>query len=171
MSKIILKAIRKAEELHAGQTRKVSGEDYVGHPVLVSYLVTKYKGHSSKLETLIASALLHDTVEDCGINPWDLAPDFGMDVASIVHELTITQKELDHYGNKLNCLLAHIRGMSSYALVVKLCNRLANLMDNPSQKMVDDTRTILDFLKKNRLLTRTQSRIIMDIQSELEKHK
>lgn len=63
MSILIHKALKYAELKHRGQKRKVSGADYITHPIMVSYLAANYK-RSKALETLICAAILHDTVED-----------------------------------------------------------------------------------------------------------
>lgn len=40
---LILKAYQFAAEKHAGQVRKVTGVDYVSHPIAVSYIVAAFK--------------------------------------------------------------------------------------------------------------------------------
>jgi GTP pyrophosphokinase len=77
----ILKAYQYAESLHEGQKR-ISGEDYIVHPLSVAEEVFKLQ-----LDTdAICAAFLHDTVEDCSdkINLTFLRKEFGNDVAEIV---------------------------------------------------------------------------------------
>ena len=57
---------------HDGQTRK-SGEPYIVHPIIVAFRLAKLKMPAD----LIAAALLHDTVEDCGIEIDDIRNHFG----------------------------------------------------------------------------------------------
>ena len=60
---------------HDGQTR-ASGEPYYTHPIAVANLLIDMR---LDLDTII-TALLHDTVEDCGVSLETLASDFGSDV-------------------------------------------------------------------------------------------
>ena len=56
---LILKAYRYAEEHHKGQKR-VSGEDYIVHPLAVAYILADLQLD----DATICAALLHDVVED-----------------------------------------------------------------------------------------------------------
>ena len=49
---MITKALKFASEKHFGQKRKVSGLPYIVHPVMVSYLVQKYKS-SERMDELV----------------------------------------------------------------------------------------------------------------------
>jgi hypothetical protein len=53
--------------------------------------------------------------------------------------------------------------MSSYGLLIKLADRLHNVSDQPSVKMISDTIELIDNLKKNRKLSKTRKLIIVDI--------
>ena len=68
---------------HDGQTR-ASGEPYYTHPIAVANLLIDMR---LDLDTII-TALLHDTVEDCGVSLETLASDFGPDVAQLVDGVT-----------------------------------------------------------------------------------
>lgn len=168
MSTLIHQAIRYAELKHRGQKRKVSGEDYITHPIMVSYLAANFK-KSKALETLVCAAILHDTVEDTTATYRDILRRFGMPIASIVFELTSDPVALKEIG-KLEYLKAHMAGMSSYALFLKLCDRLANLLDNPSTKQIEDTRVILAYLRTKRRLTSSHKAVIAEIQKILNSH-
>jgi len=59
---LVEKALIKAIELHKGQVRKGDGKiPYVVHPIEVGIIVARYTNNPE----LVASAILHDTVEDC----------------------------------------------------------------------------------------------------------
>ena len=81
------KRLERAFELgktaHAGQLR-ASGEPYFTHPVAVANLLI---GMRLDADTVI-TALLHDTVEDCGVELATLAEQFGDDVAQLVDGVT-----------------------------------------------------------------------------------
>jgi GTP pyrophosphokinase len=58
-----LKALQFAREKHAGQTRK-GGEPYIVHPLrMACYAVAL----DIRNDNIIATILLHDVVEDCGV--------------------------------------------------------------------------------------------------------
>lgn len=84
----MLKAIQLAVELHEGQKRKL-GEEYIEHPMRVTSELVALKLFD---ETLLASAILHDAIEDCNISKSDLMYEyeFSNDVAEIVSLLSKT---------------------------------------------------------------------------------
>lgn len=163
MSIRVLEAITLANKLHRGQKRKGSGEAYIGHPVAVSYLVAHYK-RSKYLEDLLIAAILHDVVEDAGYPIWKIAKQFGGLVSSLVQELTNDPTKVKLLG-KRGYQEQKLLGISSFALVIKLCDRLHNISDNPSRQMVLDTVQICNTLCIGRKLSKTHSRIITDIQT------
>jgi hypothetical protein len=76
--------------------------------------------------------------------------------------LTSDEEELKRL-TKTVYLCSKMKGMSSYALVIKLCDRLHNVSDNPTAKMLTDTSVIITYLEKNRKLTKTHKAIIDEI--------
>lgn len=165
MNALILRAIRFAEEKHQGQKRKFSGEDYISHPIIVSYYIPYFK-KSKNINNLICAGILHDTVEDTRTSYDEILQQFGIQVASLVFELTSNQEEIDKIG-KCQYLKNKLVGCSSYALVIKLLDRLANISDNPTEKMLQDTKDIISFVKENRKLTKTHLKIIAKIEEVL----
>jgi (p)ppGpp synthase/HD superfamily hydrolase len=157
-AKMLLDAIEVANEQHAGQKRKGSGDPYVTHTIAVSYLVAAFK-RSSKLVELIVAAILHDVFEDGDITFEELARRFSPLVASLVLELSNDEQKMALMG-KLDYQTKKLLGMSSYALVIKLCDRLHNVSDNPSEKMVADTLVLMKRLRKGRKLSRTQLELV-----------
>ncbi len=73
-------ATRWATELHAEQRRKGSDIPYVAHLLAVASLVLEDGG----TEDEAIAALLHDSIEDAGVDRGDIATRHGEDVASIV---------------------------------------------------------------------------------------
>ncbi|MGB2069099.1 MAG: HD domain-containing protein, partial [Candidatus Puniceispirillaceae bacterium] len=69
------RAFELGKTAHAGQLR-ASGEPYFTHPVAVANLLIDMR---LDVDTVI-TALLHDTVEDCGVELATLAGQFGDDV-------------------------------------------------------------------------------------------
>ena len=76
---IIRKAYEKAKELHKYQKRK-DGTPYLIHPVEVALILAKLDFD----ENVIAGALLHDTIEDCGYTEQDIKKDFNETIFSLV---------------------------------------------------------------------------------------
>ena len=70
-------------EAHEGQYRK-SGEPYCVHPILVACITA----HFSKDEAIIATALLHDVVEDTYHSLGYIKERWGSDIAHMVDGLT-----------------------------------------------------------------------------------
>lgn len=78
-----------AQQAHKGQVRKYTGDQYITHPIAVSELV---KNATYYNQTMLAAALLHDTVEDTGVGIADIDQFFGACVASLVSGLTNAPK-------------------------------------------------------------------------------
>lgn len=79
----IVDAYRFARYLHDGQKR-LTGDPYIVHPVDVAYRIAR----AGAGRALIASGLLHDVIEDCGVTYFDLANLFGRRVAELVCKVT-----------------------------------------------------------------------------------
>ena len=161
----VLKAIKFATDKHNGQTRKVSGEPYVTHPLAVSYIVASAKVSKHK-DDLLCAALLHDVLEDTDATFAEIASMFGPMVATIVFELTNDQEAIDKIG-KLEYHKQKLVGISSYALVIKLADRLHNMMDSPTDKMKADTRSLIEHLEQNRKLSSAHKKLIEQIKETL----
>lgn len=83
-NKLIRKAFDIALDAHKDQRRK-SGEPYIYHPIAVAKIVAEEIGLGA---TSIASALLHDVIEDSDYTYEDLKKIFGEKIADIVNGLT-----------------------------------------------------------------------------------
>lgn len=162
-----------ATQAHAGQTRS-SGEPYISHPISVAQTVEKHK-KSKNLDALIAAAYLHDTIEDTDTTHEDLEKMFGGLVASLVQELTSDKEQISRVGKTeyLSKKMAH--DMSSYALVIKLADRLDNVQDITTAKTPawrakyrEETERILDYIEKNRVLSGTHKRLVGLIRNKLK---
>lgn len=167
---IMDKALEFAKEKHKGQIRKgPEKKEYINHPINVANLVKKYKD-SHNIDILVAAAYLHDTLEDTDTTYYDLVKIFGVEVASLVSELT-TNKDMKKDLGKDKYLAYKLKGMTSWALVIKLCDRLDNVSDLHSvdddfrKKYVNETIFILNYVVDNRELSQTHLNIIRDITS------
>jgi guanosine-3',5'-bis(diphosphate) 3'-pyrophosphohydrolase len=125
--KIIYQSLVIAYNSHDGQKRK-SGEPYVHHPIEVAKIVAKDIG----LDYIsIASALLHDVVEDTDITLDDLNQSVGEEISKIVDGLTkiSTLKknedysvQAENYRKMLLTLHNDIR-----VILIKIADRLHNM--------------------------------------------
>ena len=80
-------ALAYARELHDGQQRK-SGEPYIVHPLTMANHAIALGVHEDEI---IATILLHDVCEDCGVQPKDLP--VSKDVREAVRLLTRVKGE------------------------------------------------------------------------------
>ena len=167
ISENLKKAINYAAEKHKGQMR-LTGDPYINHPLHVLQDVLKYK-KSKNLEVLLISACLHDTLEDTDATYYDIVENFGPQVASLVLELT-TDEDMKKVLGKKQYLSIKIKNMSSWARVIKLCDRLDNVNDllrcddeTFKNKYINETIEIIDYLLKNAKLSNTQLTIIEQI--------
>lgn len=173
-SDMLAKAFTYAVKKHQNEKRKGNDMPYIFHPVDVMNNVTAVKKNSTNIPLLAAASLLHDVVENCGVKMSKIAKKFGYQVASIVDELTIDDEMLGELG-KTEYLCRTMMRMSSYALTIKLSDRLSNVRDMEGltktwiQNYVDQTYTILDRLA-GRKLTKTHRRLIKLIKRELLKY-
>lgn len=122
----IWEAYRYAEIAHKGQTRR-SGEPYISHPVAVACILAKLH---LDLPTLMA-ALLHDVVEDTGIEIAVINQKFGKQVADLVEGVTKLDKiefqsavaaQAENFRKMLLAMSQDVR-----VILVKLADRLHNM--------------------------------------------
>ncbi len=118
-----------AKEAHRGQKRR-SGEDYITHPVAVAQILA---GLRMDWET-VAAGLLHDTLEDCGLDPRVLEERFGPGVRRIVEGETKVSKlyklaNLEGEEKRAEDLRQMFIAMAEDVriIIVKLADRLHNL--------------------------------------------
>lgn len=125
--KLIRKAFDIAVEAHKDQRRR-SGEAYIFHPIAVAKIVASQIGLGS---TGIASALLHDVVEDTDITISDIEKMFNPKIAKIVEGLTKIPKvkndqeislQAENFRKMLLTLNDDVR-----VILIKLADRLHNM--------------------------------------------
>lgn len=140
-----LKALPLARKIHNGQYRKgtvtIKGQDYklpyVLHVLKVAstLLSLNLPLNNEELDILLASALLHDSIED-GIflqGGRELVTEYGFteEIYNVVKSLSkyagANEQELNDYFNKLKC--------NKYALLIKLADRSHNVEDLYNMKL------------------------------------
>lgn len=167
------KALKFATEKHEGQFRKgKSHKPYITHPINVAELIKKYKGNSHAISELVAAAYLHDTIEDTDTTFNELAQEFGIQVASLVKEVTSID-ELKKLVGKNVYLAIVMKHMSDWALDIKFCDILSNVseLDDVTyefkNKFLNEKSYELREMVEKRKLTSTQISIAKDINNEI----
>jgi GTP pyrophosphokinase len=115
-----------AQKMHEGQYRR-SGEPYFTHPVEVAAILTEQRLD----DATIATALLHDTIEDTKGTYSDIAGRFGADVAELVDGVTkltnleLSSRETKQAENFRKLFMAMSKDLR--VILVKLADRLHNM--------------------------------------------
>ena len=123
---------------HGGQTRK-SGDPYFTHPLAVAAILTDIKADPAS----VATALLHDVVEDTDTTVADIEKKFGSEIANLVEGVTkLSQiemkseasKQAENFRKLVVAMADDVR-----VLLVKLADRLHNMrtlhfFDNPEKR-------------------------------------
>lgn len=120
------RAYEYAKKMHEGQTR-ASGEPYYLHPLAVAQILADMRMDT----TTVATAILHDTLEDTKATYEDLTKNFGKEVADLVNGVskltrieshTLEGKQAENFSKLLLAMSEDIR-----VLLVKLADRLHNM--------------------------------------------
>ena len=115
-----------AEQAHFGQLRR-SGEPYVTHPLAVAgILADMHMDHQS-----LMAAMLHDVIEDTGIEKTAIGTQFGPTVAELVDGVSkLTQMEFESLEEKQAenfQKMALAMAQDIRVILVKLADRLHNM--------------------------------------------
>lgn len=123
---LVQQAWRYADQAHTGQWRS-SGDPYITHPIAVTAICANWKLDAPAL----MAALLHDSMEDCGVTKEDLSERFGDAVAELVDGLTKLDKlqfntrEENQAESFRKMLLAMARDVR--VILIKLADRTHNM--------------------------------------------
>ena len=127
-------ALAFAQKAHAGQKRKGNNEPYFNHVKRVSDAISEFSPIAK------IAALLHDTVEDCGIEVVDIHDAFGEDIAAVVFLVT-RQKDETYYE------FIHRLTGDYDALLVKRADLKDNMADLSEGSLKDKYRFALDVVE------------------------
>lgn len=145
MSDLVKRAMDIAREAHAKQKRKYDGSPYFSHPLAVAGMVAGVGG----TKAMVAAALLHDVVEDCGVSFEKLGEYFGPEVGQLVFWLT--DVSIGNPGNrKVRKALDrdHIAQAPAEAKTIKL----ADMIDNSKSIVQHDPDFAKVYMKEKRAL-------------------
>ena len=124
--KLIERAVAVATEAHS-QQRRDNGEPYIIHPLAVADILAGYRLDTAS----IATALLHDVIEDTPVTLPQMSRQFGPEIAGLVDGVTkLTRLELQSDRTKQaenfrKLVLAMSKDIR--VLLVKLADRLHNM--------------------------------------------
>lgn len=123
---LITKAFNIAKDAHKGVRRK-TGEPYITHPIEVAQIVATEIGLGP---TSIATALMHDVVEDSDYTLEDIESMFNVHIARLIDGLTKisgvasmeSSMQLENYRKMLLTISDDVR-----VILIKLADRLHNM--------------------------------------------
>jgi len=132
---VIKTAADHASRAHKGQFRKDRKTPYIIHPARVAGLVGIFNGS----HVAVIAAWLHDVYEDCSpewivktdelIEGLPLPPDERQEIAAIVDALT-KKNTIQRKADRLPDSLRRILDAPPEAILVKICDRIDNLLDS-----------------------------------------
>jgi (p)ppGpp synthase/HD superfamily hydrolase len=132
---VIKTAADHSSRAHKGQFRKDRKTPYITHPARVAGLVGTFNGS----HVAIIAAWLHDVYEDCSpewilktdklITGLPLSADDRRDIAAIVDAMT-KKNTISGKAARLSDSLDRILDAPPEATLVKLCDRIDNLLDS-----------------------------------------
>ena len=123
---LIRRAYELADAAHKGQKR-VSGEDYISHPLAVAKILTDLQID----DITISAAILHDVVEDTTYTLDEMRERFGEEVAMLIDGVTKLgriqykskeEQQLESYRKMFLAMAKDIR-----VIMIKLADRLHNM--------------------------------------------
>lgn len=125
-NQLITRAFQLAKDAHKGVHRK-SGEPYITHPIFVAQIVATEIGLGP---TSIATALMHDVVEDSDYTLEDIENMFNPNIARLIDGLTKisgvvsmeSSMQLENYRKMLLTISDDVR-----VILIKLADRLHNM--------------------------------------------
>ncbi|MGN1268797.1 MAG: HD domain-containing protein [Candidatus Aphodocola sp.] len=136
--RIIYKALYKAIELHKDSKPRKSGEAYITHPIAVSSVLAGYGLDGMT----VASALLHDTIEDTSYTLKDCENDFGTTITTLVDGVTKIGKDVNAATHEkiIKSVDKDVR-----SIAIKVADRLHNMYTleflKPSKQIEISTET------------------------------
>src|SRR5580765_5179439 len=123
---LLTRAFDYAARAHDGQLRR-SGQEFIHHPWGAAKILAGLRLD----EATLAAALLHDTVEDTGVEIDDIRAEFGKEIATLVEGVTKLTRvqfqsrehaEAENYRKLVVAMAGDVR-----VILIKLADRLHNM--------------------------------------------
>lgn len=131
---LVVKALHFAAQQHRNQRRKdADTSPYINHPIALLQVLVQEGGIEDP--EILAAALLHDTIEDCGVTAAELSQHFGSKVSAYVVEVT-DDKSLAKEARK-QAQIDHAPHLSAEAQCIKVADKICNLRDLLNQPPAD----------------------------------
>lgn len=146
MSSLSFDAMLFARAVHSDQRRKYTGNPYVDHLAEVAGIVSTVAGYAEFSEVIVATAWLHDCIEDQDVSPAEIARRFGPHVQAGV--LALSDLEV---GNRAERKAASRKRLAAAPYWVQTI-KVAELISNTSSIVQHDPKFAAVYLEEKRLL-------------------
>ena len=117
---IVEKALKLSAIAHNGQMRKEGAFPYIVHPVFTALLLAK----NGFPDVVIASALVHDVLEDTSVTEKELGAELGEEILSIVKSLS--EKKSLSWEERKSQYIESIRAGSDEVKAVSVADKIHN---------------------------------------------
>lgn len=143
---LVIRAAHFSADKHRDQRRKgVRNTPYINHPLEVAERLQRIGGIEDA--TILAAAILHDTIEDTETTEAELVREFGRAVATLVAELS--EDKAPHWTTRKRHEIDSAPGLSRAARLIKLSDKTSNVADTvanpPGDWTLDRRRDYLTF--------------------------
>lgn len=146
MGNLALDAMQFARQIHVEQRRKYTNNPYADHLAEVAGIVSTVAVAHPDLQVTLATAWLHDSVEDQDVSAQELVDRFGLEVMRGVIFLSDLEK-----GNRAERKAAsrnRLAGAPAWVQDIKV----ADLISNTSSIVMHDLKFAVVYLEEKRLL-------------------
>jgi (p)ppGpp synthase/HD superfamily hydrolase len=130
-------ALAYAEELHAGQRRKVDGAPFIAHPIEVASLLFD----AGAPDDVIAAGVLHDTIEKSDTNAVELRRRFGTRTAALVAAVT-EDEQINGYATRKAALRRQAEAAGPEAMMVFAADKVSKVRELPVERPGSEAETV-----------------------------
>lgn len=146
MTSIALRAMQFAREAHAAQRRKYTNNPYADHLAEVAGIVSTVSDRHPDQQVTLATAWLHDCVEDQGVSAAELERLFGRSVAEGV--VLLSDQEQGNRAARKAASRSRLAGAPAWVQDIKV----ADLISNTASIVMHDPKFAVVYLEEKRLL-------------------
>jgi hypothetical protein len=129
------RALAFAVQCHAGQRRESDGNPFITHPLEVARLLRD----AGCEECVVAAGLLHDTVEDAGVDVAELSARFGDDVAALVDAVT-DDSCVESYRLRMQLLRDQVQFAGGDVALLFAADKISKVREWPKRVRRDEAR-------------------------------
>ncbi len=120
---MIDKALEFATKAHEGQFRKGTKRPYIVHPIEVADIVSTM----TQDEEVRSAAVLHDTIEDCGVTKEQLAEEFSDRVAELVARES--EDKSKSWMERKSTTIENLKTAPRDIQMIEMADKLSNMRD------------------------------------------